>query len=98
MRPTIEQPGNGIVVRPERRIDTDRTLLRRQSEGAWNEQVGVLFGNEFRMARNSVAVGGKTRLATRHQRKIQMGREAARNVRCARIPSDIIGQRIRIEA
>jgi len=50
------------------------------------------------MARNSVAVDGKTQLATRHQRKIQMGREAARNVRCTRIPADTTGQQIRVEA
>jgi hypothetical protein len=59
VRPTIEEPDNGIVVRPEQRIDTDPTLWRRQSEAAWNEQAGGLFGNGFRMARNSVAVDGK---------------------------------------
>ena len=62
------------------------------------EQVGGSFGNRFRMAKSLVAVGGKTRLASRHQRRIQMGRAAARNVRCTRIPADMIGQQIRVEA
>ena len=50
------------------------------------------------MAERSIAVDDKTRVATQHQRGIQMGREAARDVGRTGIPADMIGQQIRLEA
>lgn len=50
------------------------------------------------MAERSIAVDDKTRVSTQHQREIQMGRKAVRDVCRTGVPADMIGQPIRFQA
>ena len=46
----IEQPVDGIVVRPEQRIDAALSFLWRQSAVARDGHTATLFGDGFRVA------------------------------------------------